>query len=226
MNNCVEIITIDGPASSGKGVIAKKVAKKLSFNYLDSGSMYRVIALIAMRNCLFEDNSIDSEKISLLLKILDKFNIQFGSELVTIDNENVTDLLRSERIGTLASIIGKNHNIREYLLIMQRRFAKAPGLVTDGRDMGSIVFPHSKLKVYLTASVEVRAERRFKQLQKFQESGTISTVLKFIIDRDKSDIERIISPLVYDDTYKVLDNSFLTIDESVNIIISWYKELN
>lgn len=226
MNKDIEIITIDGPACSGKGVIAKKISEILNFNYLDSGSMYRVIAFIANRNSLFKNTQITHEGINSLLELLNKVNLKFINDSVYIDDENVTNLLRTEIIGNLASIIGKDYKIREYLLSMQRSFAKSPGLVSDGRDMGSVVFPRAKLKIYLTASVDIRVQRRYKQLQKFNKSVKISSVLKFIMDRDKSDIERKISPLVYDDTFKILDNSFLTIEESVKLILNWYYELS
>ncbi len=155
----MKIITIDGPASSGKGTIARIVAKKLGYHYFDSGSIYRTVALIATRNNLEEK---DTEKI---LHLISNLNLQFINNKVTINNEDVTELIREEKNGMLASVLGKNAKIREGLLKLQHSFAKEPGLVTDGRDMGSIVFPNATLKVFLTASPEMRAKRRVSQLQ-------------------------------------------------------------
>lgn len=259
----MKIVTIDGPASSGKGTVAKIIAAKLGFNYLDSGAIYRVVGLLAYRNNL--DYNLDSDgvdnlndadsvddannaedadyvavnidsdnstnnnthnnhsAINKLLQLMDNTSIEFTTNNggVTINGENVSDIIRSEKVGMLASKFSCVAIIRQKLLQFQRNFAHDPGLVTDGRDMGSVVFPDAALKVYLTASPEIRAQRRLLQLQRSGESVTITPVLRDILARDAQDSLRKAAPLKFDESFKVLDNSNITIDETVDIIISW-----
>lgn len=214
----MQVITIDGPASSGKGTVAKIIAKQLGFNYLESGAIYRVVGLIADRNNL----SIDDE--DAVLKLIDNLKLEFIDNKVYVNNENVTDLLRAEKIGMLASKFAKVAEIRTKLMDFQRGFAKGAGLVTDGRDMGSIVFPEANLKIFLTASAEQRAQRRFEQLHKTDKSVTILPILHDIQARDKQDSERKVAPLSYDKSFKILDNSNMSIDETVQTVINWLHE--
>ena len=219
------IITIDGPASSGKGTVAKIIAKKLGFHYLDSGAIYRVVGLIALRNNLDKVNASDDIYVNKILSLLAKVNLEFTDDSVRLDGENVTDLIREEKIGMLASKLSSIAALREYLLGFQRDFAKSPGLVTDGRDMGSVVFPDATLKIFLTASAEIRAARRFQQLQSSGQSATITAILDDIKARDRRDSERSVAPLTFDESFKVLDNSDITIDDTVLQIIKWMKEV-
>ena len=212
-----KIIAIDGPSSSGKGTIAKLVAKKLGFSYLDSGSIYRALGLLAVRNKLIETD------IKEVLGLLVQMNLSFHDNGVYIDNEDVTNLIRDEHVGMMASRLSKHNEVREALLDFQRSFATSDNLVTDGRDMGSVVFPSADLKVFLTASAEKRAERRYKQLHFFDRSVKIEAILHDIIVRDKQDSERAIAPLRFTHAYRLLDNTHLTIDECVGLIISWFK---
>jgi len=216
----IKIITIDGPASSGKGTVARIIAKELGYNYLDSGAIYRVLALVANRNN-FDENDIEE-----IIKLIPDINLQFINNKVLINEEDVTQIIREEKIGMLASKLGKNAKIRNALLQLQHSFAKSPGLVTDGRDMGSIVFPKALLKVFLTATPEMRAKRRVKQLQLLGKYAKIEDILQGIIARDMQDSTRNVAPLAYDSSFKVLDNSSLSIEDTVIQILSWFKSLD
>lgn len=216
-NTLIPIITIDGPASSGKGTVARLIASKLGFHYLESGAIYRVLALLVIRNKIDKDNE---SKIEDLVKHM---NLRFTTGEILLDGIDVKAEIRAEEVGMLASYIAKSSIVRKALLAFQREFAVAPGLVTDGRDMGSVVFPNASLKVFLTASANARAKRRFLQLQKTGESATIATILRDIKARDKQDRERDASPLCYDSTFRVLDNSDYTIHETVSLVLDWFS---
>ncbi len=211
----MRIITIDGPASSGKGTVAKIIAKRLGFNYLESGAIYRVVGLMAMINGLTE---VDIDKI---LHLINSIKLEFSENKILVNGENVTEVIRDENIGMMASKLAKIEAIRSKLMGFQRSFAKAPGLVTDGRDMGSVVFSGANLKVFLTASAETRANRRYEQLHKTDKSVTIMPILRDIQARDQQDTNRSVAPLKFDESFKVLDNSDLSIDETVAQIVNW-----
>lgn len=214
----MKIITIDGPASSGKGTVAKLIAAKLNLHYLESGAIYRVLALLAIRHHLDENHPND------VVRLVDKMNLSFIGKKVMLENEDVTNLIREERIGMLASSLAKIAEVRDRLLKLQHDFAREPGLVTDGRDMGSIVFPNATLKVFLTASAETRAKRRYIQLQTFDQSVKMESILNDIILRDRQDSKRKTAPLSYNKSFKVLDNSDISIDETVSQILDWFAE--
>ena len=211
----MKIITIDGPASSGKGTVAKIIAKQLGYHYLESGAIYRVVGMIALNNGL-SVNDVDK-----ILEQIDKIKLEFIDVQVLVDGQDVAELLRAEKVGMMASNIAKVASIRNKLMDFQRGFAKEPGLVTDGRDMGSVVFPNADLKVFLTASAETRAQRRFEQLHKVDKSVTIMPILHDIQERDKQDTNRSVAPLKFDESFRVLDNSHISIDETVTQIIKW-----
>ncbi len=210
------IIIIDGPASSGKGTVAKKVAQQLGFNYLDSGSIYRALGLMVIRE------HEDLANVDKILKLIDLMVLSFMDGKIFLNQQDVTTALRAEDVSMMASSVGKIAEVRTKLLDFQRSFAKMPGLVTDGRDMGSVVFPDADLKVFLTASAEKRAHRRHFQLQETGNSGTIEAILRDIQARDRQDRERSAAPLVCDSSYKVLDNSDLSVEETVQTVIDWY----
>ncbi len=213
----INIITIDGPASSGKGTVAKLVAQKLNFNYLDSGAIYRVVALFASRN------NLDATNPNEILKLIDSIDLKFIQNRIIINNnEDVTDLVRNENIGMRASSIASISQIRTRLLDFQRSFAKEPGLITDGRDMGSIVFPNAILKVFLTASAEVRAKRRADQLQAAGMFADYNAILEDIVRRDEQDLNRKAAPLKFDNSFEVVDNSSMNIDKTVTTILDLY----
>ena len=211
----MKIITIDGPASSGKGTVAKLIAKKLGLHYLESGAIYRVVALITSRA------SVAVSDIDNILALIDKMELSFAEGRVLVANVDVTEYLRAEEIGMMASQIAKNGAIRKRLLDFQRDFATEPGLVTDGRDMGSVVFPNANLKVFLTAASQVRANRRYEQIKECDSSVTLDSVLADIVARDKQDSERASAPLTYDSSFVVVDNANMTIDETAEHIISF-----
>ncbi len=214
-----KIIAIDGPSSSGKGTIAKIVAHKLGFSYLDSGSIYRTLGLLVVRNHLDAELNVPE-----ILDLIAQMDLSFNIEGVFIAGENISDKIRDEKVGMMASILGKNPKIRESLLKFQRDFALKNDLVTDGRDMGSVVFPDAQLKVFLSASVDKRAQRRFNQLQLLEKSVKMESILRDIQIRDEQDSSRAVAPLRYDSSYKKLDNTDLSIDDCVNQILLWYQQ--
>jgi cytidylate kinase len=212
----IPVITIDGPASSGKGTVAKLIAERLGFHYLESGAIYRALGLWVYKN--YADSEPSEQQV---IELVASLKLEFKNDKIWLDSEDVTLALRDEFVGMLASKYSSIPEVRARLLQFQRDFAKAPGLVTDGRDMGSVVFPHATLKVFLTASSEKRAERRYKQLQQFDKSATMQSILQDIVARDEQDSKRSVAPLSYDASFTVLDNSDLSIDETIAMILSW-----
>ena len=211
----MKIITIDGPASSGKGTVAKILAKKLGFHYLESGVIYRALGLLAIKH------KVQHDAIEKLQEIIKHMNLEFIDGKIILNKKDVTDLLRDENVGLAASSVGKIPEVREDLLDFQRNFAREPGLVTDGRDMGSVVFPYADLKVFLTAKPKTRAQRRFQQLQEMGVVANFTEILNDIVIRDEQDYKRSVAPLKHDASYKVLDNSDLTVDLTIAQIVKW-----
>jgi len=207
-------IAIDGPAGSGKGTIAKELSKILNYHYLDSGAIYRVIAL-AIHNKKLEFNQ--EKKIVELLK---EIEISFEFDKTFLDGKDVSSEIREESISKLASKIAQNQELRKSLLSFQRSFAKKPGLVAEGRDMTTVVFPDADLKIYLDASVEERSKRRHKQLILKGNNVNIANLVTEIALRDKQDKERIHSPLVIDDEAHIINNDGLSVEETVNKILA------
>lgn len=205
------VVTIDGPAGSGKGTISKLVSKTLGFHYLDSGAIYRIIALNA------KTVNLDSSQINEILELIDGLEINFTNEKVFLDSKDITDLIRSELIGKFASEIAKNVLIRKKILGLQKSFFKPPGLVADGRDMGTVVFPEAKVKIFLTASIEERANRRYKQLILKENNVNLSHLFERIKLRDESDTNRKISPL------KAAKDAYLIKTDSLSINQSFEK---
>lgn len=216
----IPVITIDGPASSGKGTVAKIIAGRLGFHYLESGAIYRALGLWIYKNN--PDGQVVADQTAV--NLIDTLDLKFCNDKILLNNQDVTDELREEFVGMLASQYSSIPEVRARLLQFQRDFASAPGLVTDGRDMGSVVFPTAQLKVFLTASAEKRAERRYKQLQQLDKSVTMQSILQDIIARDKQDTTRSVAPLGYDNSFKVLDNSELDIDATIEQILAWFDE--
>ncbi len=215
--NLTPIIAIDGPSASGKGTVAQAVAQTLGFHYLDSGALYRIVGLAVVRAGGNLDNEID------VLSILLKINIKFEKEAVLLDAANVADAIREEPISAAASKVGAHARVRLALLERQRAFREAPGLVADGRDMGSVVFPDSRLKIYLTASPEARAERRHKQLIDKGLGANITALLQDIMLRDQRDSVRAAAPLKkYPDAIEV-DTTNLSVAQSIARVLALYR---
>ena len=207
-------IAIDGPAGSGKGTIAKELSKILNYHYLDSGAIYRVIAL-AIRNKKLEFNQ---EK--KIVELLREIEISFEFDKTFLDGKDVSSEIREESISKLASKIAQNQELRKSLLSFQRSFAKKPGLVAEGRDMTTVVFPGADLKIYLDASVEERSKRRHKQLILKGNNVNIANLVTEITLRDKQDKERVHSPLVIDDEAHIINNDGLSVEETINKILA------
>ena len=210
------VIAIDGPSASGKGTIASRVAKQLGFHYLESGALYRIVALLSLR-----EDTLDEKR---LVQLAEDMDVAFEEGDILLGDESITDKVRSEPVGNRASEVAKVPALRQALLKRQRAFRQAPGLVADGRDMGTVVFPDAELKVFLTASAEVRAERRYKQLIEKGIDANLRALSRDLRDRDERDAKRAVAPLVPAPDSQVLDSSALSIDEVVERIVGWWRE--
>ncbi len=217
----VPVIAIDGPTASGKGTLAAAVAERLGFGLLDSGSLYRVAALAALRTGLLRDESVDADAIARLAGALP---LAFEPGRIRLGGEDVTDALREEAVGLAASRVSALPAVRQALHALQLSFRRAPGLVADGRDMGTVVFPDAALKVYLTASAAQRAERRHKQLISKGISANIDALRADLEARDARDMNRSVAPLKPAEDAKLLDNSDLSIEASVDQVLAWWRD--
>ncbi len=215
----IPVITIDGPTASGKGTVAHKVADHLKFHYLDSGALYRLTALMAIRR----DTPLNDEH--ALAKLAEHLPVHFDKGEIFLANENVTQAIRAEAVGNMASKIAALPTVRQALFALQLGFRKPPGLVADGRDMGTVIFPNAKLKVYLTASVEARAQRRYKQLIDKGFSASMENLLSDLQARDDRDTHRAIAPLVPAEGARILDTSNMTADEAIAEVLKWYAAI-
>jgi len=205
----VPVIAIDGPTASGKGTVAAKVAAALGFHYLESGALYRLVALNGL------ENPVEAAR---------NMKVEFSIGKILLNNKDVTEALRNEKVGRDASVIAGVAAVRETLLERQRAFRKPPGLVADGRDMGTVVFPDAVLKVFLTASVAVRAQRRYKQLIDKGNSVNLAALSSALEERDKRDAARAVAPLKPAADAVSLDSSDLTVDEVVDQVLNKYRE--
>ena len=213
----VPVIAIDGPSASGKGTIAQRVAARLGFHYLDSGAIYRAAALAAARAGI---DLADAEAVARLARGLP---LAFSGERILLAGDDVSEAIRDEAMSAAASVVAAWPPVRDALLERQRAFREAPGLVADGRDMGSVVFPDAVLKVFLTASAEVRAERRYKQLIEKGLSASLLRILQDLRTRDERDARRAVAPLRALTPEAVLDSDGRTIDEVVAIVLDRYR---
>ncbi|HCO01376.1 MULTISPECIES: (d)CMP kinase [unclassified Methylophaga] len=216
----IPVLTIDGPSGSGKGTLAQRMAEKLGWHYLDSGAIYRVLAQAAIKH------QIDLTDEAALASIAGQLDVQFvlkdGQLQVVLEGEDVSLLIRSEQAGNAASKVAAFPAVRSALLQRQRDFCQPPGLVTDGRDMGTVVFPDAPYKVFLTASAKVRAERRYKQLKEKGIDSNLSDLVAEISERDERDTQREVAPLRPADDAVILDSTQLGIEavlEKVSALI-------
>lgn len=218
----VFIITIDGPSGSGKGTIANKLAQHYGYHLLDSGALYRLLGLAAEQvGLLQEPLNIDA-----LYALAINLDIEFvsqpdGTVRILLNKQDVSETIRTEQVGALASKVAVIPQLRDALFQRQQDFAKAPGLVADGRDMGTVVFPQAPAKIYLTATAEARADRRFKQLQGMGVDAKISAILADLQARDKRDMEREVAPLKPADDALIIDSSTMGIDEVLTQLIHY-----
>jgi 3-phosphoshikimate 1-carboxyvinyltransferase len=215
----IPVIAIDGPSASGKGTVAQLVARELGFHFLDSGAMYRLLGLAAQRR----DIALDAE--TQLADLAAQLDIRFEGNDIWLDGTRVSDELRTEETGAAASKIAVLPKVRAALLDKQRAFRRAPGLVADGRDMASVVFPDAALKVFLTASAEARAERRYKQLMEKGISANIAALLQDIQARDERDTQRSAAPLQQAPGAGLLDTTALNIEQAVHEVLTRYRAL-
>lgn len=211
------VIAVDGPTASGKGTVAERVAAALGWRYLDSGALYRIVALGALRA------GIDTADGPALAALAQGLAPRFEDRRIVVGGEDVTEAIRSEEVGVAASRLATQPLLRAALLDLQRRARVAPGLVADGRDMGTVVFPDAILKVYLTASVESRAARRHKQLMEKGFSASIVDLSRDLAERDARDMQRAEAPLKPAEGALVLDSTHLSIDETVDAVLGAYR---
>ena len=217
------LITIDGPSGVGKGTLAISIAKKLKWNYLNSGSLYRILAYIS-NNKNIEDSDTES-----LVKLANNLNIEFEinkSELVVIlDNQNISDLIQTEDCARKASIIASNKIVRKSLIKTQQLFYKLPGLVAEGRDMGSVIFQKAKYKFFLQASSKIRAQRRHKQLKLKGINVSLTRLMNELNRRDKRDLSRKNSPLIIPNGAVIINTDDLSIDEVIDQVVKHCNKL-
>lgn len=215
----VKIITVDGPSGSGKGTVSRILAKHMGFHYLDSGALYRLLGLVAVRHAIIIEPNSD------LIHLAENMDVRFealpnGHNIVMLEGEDVTQELRTEQTGALASKVAAIPSVRACLLKRQHQFAKAPGLVADGRDMGTKVFPKAQLKVFLTASIQERASRRYKQLLEQGENVSLRALEELVRSRDERDMNRKASPLAIATDAVEVDTSDISIQQAVDRLLN------
>jgi cytidylate kinase len=210
------VIAIDGPSASGKGAVAYRVARQLGFHYLDSGALYRLVALAALRAGVGVDDEV------ALARLTAGLDVRFDGDEIIMDQAVVTDAIRSEQVSAAASSVAALGAVRQALLARQRGCRQPPGLVADGRDMGSVVFPDAVLKIYLTADATERARRRYKQLIEKGMDANITALLQDIRRRDERDSARAVAPLHKSNDASLLDTTELGIDAAVEQVLARY----
>jgi len=212
----VPVIAIDGPSASGKGAVAKRVARTLGFHYLESGALYRLVALGALTGSLRDEITLARQAGSM--------EVEFQDDRIFLSKQDVTDALRTEDCSNRASEVAKLSLVRQQLLKRQRAFREPPGLVADGRDMGTVVFPDAVLKIFLTASPEVRAERRYKQLKEKGINANLRALSRDLQERDARDATRAVAPLIAATDSQVLDSTALSIEAVVERVLQLFRE--
>ena len=212
------VIAIDGPSASGKGTVAQGVAQALGFHYLNSGALYRTVATAAL------EAGADLDDESILSDITLNLRAEFNGDRVTLGGRDVTDNIVAEAVSVAASRIAALPRVRQTLLARQRAFRRPPGLVADGRDMGSVVFPDAVLKIFLTASLEERAARRYKQLMEKGMGATMAALLQDIRERDQRDMRRPTAPLQRSANAVLIDTTNMPAADAVAQVLALYKQ--
>jgi len=218
--SAVPVIAIDGPSASGKGTVAQRVARTLGFHHLDSGALYRLVALEATRKGIAAGDEAAVAALALALPV------RFEGDAIFLMDEPVTEAIRTEECSAAASFVAALPGVRQALLWRQHALRQPPGLVAEGRDMGSVVFPDAKLKVFLTASLEARAERRHKQLKAQGIAATLAALLQDLRERDARDATRSVAPLKQSPGARLLDTTSMSAEQAAAQIVGWYREGN
>jgi 3-phosphoshikimate 1-carboxyvinyltransferase len=218
-DQAIPVICVDGPTASGKGTLAVVLAQKLGYHFLDSGSLYRITALAALRAGL----RLDASGEQAIAELVKQLHIQFTNGRVLLNGDDVSDTIRTEEAGMNASKVSALPCVRDALIDLQHSFRQLPGLVADGRDMGTVIFPQAALKVFLTASAGRRAERRYKQLISKGISATLDSLRADLEARDARDSSRVVAPLKPAEDAQLLDNSDLTVEKSVDLVLNWWQ---
>lgn len=213
----VPVIAIDGPSASGKGTVAKRVAQALGFHYLESGALYRLVALASLKAGLAADDAAG------LARLAETLDVRFSGDAVVLEGEDVSLALYDERCGERASQVAQHPAVRSALLARQRAFRRMPGLVADGRDMGTVVFPDAGLKVFLTASPEERARRRYNQLKQKGIHANLRALSRDLAARDARDTARAVAPLTRAADARALECSSLPVDAVVETVLDWWR---
>lgn len=221
MTETAPVLTIDGPSGSGKGTLSRAVARELGWHFLDSGAIYRALAILVLRTGTSYDNE---EQIAALGREMDLSFTADDPPRILLDGENIADEVGKETTGNAASRIAQMPSVRRALLDKQLSFRRAPGLVADGRDMGTVVFKDADRKVFLTASAKVRAERRLKQLKDKGLDVNLDSLTREIEERDKRDRERAEAPLVMAKDALLIDSSDLGVAEVIHRVLDWVRE--
>ena len=217
------IIAIDGHSSCGKSTFAKAIAARLGYIFIDTGAMYRAVTLYALENSIIENGIVDEERIKSSLGDIDidfRFNPQRGASDIYVNGDLVEGKIRGIEVSNSVSAVSSIGAVRQKLVAMQQQMGRNGGVVMDGRDIGTVVFPNAELKIYMTADAMVRAERRYKELTAKGDSVTIEQIYENVVSRDKADMSRAISPLRKADDAVVLDNSHMSVEEQM----SWFDE--
>lgn len=212
------IIAIDGPSASGKGTVAQLVAKKLGYHYLDSGAIYRIVAYAALKNHISWSDE------PALAELAGSLHIRFDNNEIYLDGMNISEEVRTEEISRGASEVAVHPALRRALLDLQRSFRRPPGLVADGRDMATVVFPDAETKIFLTATAEVRAERRYNQLMSKGIHANLANILQDLQNRDARDRQRSAAPLQQSEDAKLLETSNITIDQAVQAVLAYQQD--
>jgi cytidylate kinase len=215
----IPVIAIDGPSASGKGTVAQLVAQQLGYHYLDSGALYRIVALAALKQ------GISWQDEAALAELAQGLAIRFENGEIYLDSVNISEDVRTEEMSRGASEVAVHPAVRRALLDLQHSFRQAPGLVADGRDMATVVFPDAETKIYLTASAEVRAERRYKQLMSKGIHANLNDILQDLQKRDARDQQRLVAPLQQSADARLLETSQLTIEQAVQAVLK-YRQTN